>query len=172
MHSFLSRVRYSYKNQVSELIDRWGYHLFWRTVKLAFTIGYSSFFVYAVFFARRRRGLTERFLNPVPVVGTAENFLALANQGPKEIYEFSTNFFGNIVLFIPVSFILISLLRIKTLPKVLLASFILSLTVEVTQFILKRGVADVDDILLNTLGAWAGFCLYRKLFGETLTAEA
>ena len=44
---------------------------------------------------------------------------------------------------------------------VTLLSFELSLAVELIQLITKVGSCDVDDMLLNTLGAAAGYLCYR-----------
>lgn len=35
-----------------------------------------------------------------------------------------------------------------------------SLVIEIVQYILGRGQADVDDLICNTLGAMLGYCLY------------
>lgn len=107
----------------------------------------------------------------MPINASVKNFLALGHAETKEWIAFGTNLFGNIALFIPLPFLLISFLRIRTLPNVLLASFIASLSVEAMQFLFKRGVADVDDILLNVLGALIGFFLCSKLFGFAATAK-
>ena len=42
-----------------------------------------------------------------------------------------------------------------------ISGFLLSLTVEVIQLITKVGCFDVDDMILNTLGAALGYVLFR-----------
>ena len=62
----------------------------------------------------------------------------------------------------------------KSLPVILLG-FSLSLLVESLQLVLKVGSFDVDDLLLNTVGAAAGYFLYwvcnqirRKFHGKAI----
>lgn len=47
--------------------------------------------------------------------------------------------------------------------KTVLIGFELSLTIEVSQLILRVGSLDVDDIILNTLGICIGFCFYQMV---------
>jgi glycopeptide antibiotics resistance protein len=128
-------------------------------LKIIFSLGYSSIFLYVLFFARRRRHLTERFLNLVPVKGTIDNFHKLNPDHNHEVFNFYSNLVGNMILFIPFSIILISLFGINY-KKTMFAAFVVSILVELLQFILKRGVADVDDVLLNMIGAVSGCIIY------------
>ena len=41
--------------------------------------------------------------------------------------------------------------------------FLCSLTIEVSQYIMKRGVCEADDVLHNTIGVVIGFLIYKKL---------
>jgi len=74
---------------------------------------------------------------------------------------FYSNLIGNIVLFVPFSIITISVFGIYKIRHVLLLSFALSFAIEALQYIFRVGVADIDDILLNTLGAATGILLYN-----------
>ena len=38
-----------------------------------------------------------------------------------------------------------------------------SLIVEIIQYIAKLGVGDIDDVILNSLGGYIGVVIYRKL---------
>ena len=71
------------------------------------------------------------------------------------------NLFGNIALFIPfgllLSFCLKSRMRFL---KVLLLSFLMSLSLEAAQVIFAMGTFDVDDLILNTSGGILGYILY------------
>src|SRR4029077_804245 len=74
--------------------------------------------------------------------------------------------FGNVALFVPLG-ILLPLVsnRCLRLKRVLLFALLLSLSVESIQFLLRffgnpRAV-DIDDVILNTLGACVGFALYK-----------
>jgi glycopeptide antibiotics resistance protein len=133
--------------------------------KIILTISYSTIFVYVLFFARRRRHLSERFLNLKPIKGTIDNFRKINPDGNHEYFNFYSNLLGNIVLFIPFSIIVISLTGIKNNKKVMLIAFISSVLVELLQYVFYRGVADVDDVILNVIGALLG-CVVSKIFIE------
>ncbi|WP_198153541.1 VanZ family protein [Thalassobacillus sp. C254] len=65
---------------------------------------------------------------------------------------------GNIVLFIPFGFILGLLSRKKSraILTITVAAMLVSTFIEVNQFIFTHRVANVDDVILNTLGALIG----------------
>lgn len=73
---------------------------------------------------------------------------------------------GNIIMFMPVGFFTALLWRKPRWWKSLLAGFCSSLTIEFIQFFIGRS-SDIDDVILNTAGALAGFwifCLLRAIF--------
>lgn len=70
----------------------------------------------------------------------------------------------NILLFIPFGFLVPKMWkRLRRIPVCVFAGFCLSLTIEVTQLLTQRGHFQVDDILMNTIGAGVGalFGLFR-----------
>lgn len=72
-----------------------------------------------------------------------------------------SNIFGNVVGFLPWGFILpIIFRRMDRAFLIFLSGFLLSLTVEVIQLISKVGCFDVDDLILNTLGAVLGYVFF------------
>lgn len=128
-------------------------------LKYLFTVLYGALFLYTVFFARRRRNMTHRYLNICPLRKTIQEFHALKYADKRDMVNFFSNLVGNFVLFIPYTFIVVVLFHHKNSRLVLLSVFLLSLSTEVLQFIFEVGVADVDDLLLNTAGGWAGILL-------------
>lgn len=72
-------------------------------------------------------------------------------------------FFGNIAFFLPLG---AALARWgKGLAAALRAGFLLSFAIECAQFLLGSGLAETDDLLLNTLGAglgWGMYALYAR----------
>jgi len=75
------------------------------------------------------------------------------------------NVLGNILLFFPFGIIL-GVLKVNRLQKAILFALTLSLVIELiqlfeTQLFLWRRSVDIDDLLLNTLGAVVGFVIYR-----------
>ncbi len=72
---------------------------------------------------------------------------------------FFKNVVSNALMFLPYGFFLSYYLKTRKGYVILLLSFITSCAIEITQFIIGR-VFDVDDILLNVIGAFLGFLLY------------
>jgi glycopeptide antibiotics resistance protein len=123
------------------------------------------------------RDPTARDLNVVPVINTAKEFIA--NLSPKRNYMLGhslENILGNIILFVPLGIFLPLLsARFYSLKKVLITAFFCSLSIEVIQYISVfwrsyRSV-DIDDIILNTLGAFLGFIIYDKLLSKAFKAQ-
>lgn len=82
-------------------------------------------------------------------------------------FNFSTwfsNLFGMVIAFIPFGFLIpIMYNRIKRIRDVIIASILLSMLTEVLQHITKRGVADIDDIILSTIGSILGYILLKLI---------
>jgi glycopeptide antibiotics resistance protein len=75
--------------------------------------------------------------------------------------SFVVNILGNVLAFAPFGFML-PLLNKKYRKFFILffLSILFSLTVEVAQMLLKVGIFDVDDILLNTIGGIIGYLFF------------
>ena len=71
------------------------------------------------------------------------------------------NFFGNVVMFMPIGFFTGLLWRF-TAAKAVFIGFLSSLFIEVSQLFLARS-SDVDDLILNSLGALFGFLIYKAM---------
>ena len=91
----------------------------------------------------------------------------------KEIlrYDFGSsmfykNIFGNMLLFLPFGLFISKYLKLNDKIVVLLIAFITSLSIEVIQFLIGR-VFDVDDIILNVVGCFLGFYVY-KIFKKSV----
>lgn len=68
------------------------------------------------------------------------------------------NLAGNVIGFMPFGFILPVMSRkFQKFPRVLGLGFLLSLGVETIQLFAKVGCFDVDDLMLNTVGAMLGY---------------
>lgn len=77
----------------------------------------------------------------------------------------------NVVLFLPLGFLLPLLWpKLNRFWKILLSGIAFSLLIELSQLLNIRN-SDVDDLLLNTLGAVAGFALYRAFSAITKREE-
>ncbi len=73
---------------------------------------------------------------------------------------FYINFFGNILLLFPASFIFSLCFRGNGFARVTAAGLCLSLVIEILQYSLGR-CSDIDDLMLNTVGTMLGFAVYR-----------
>jgi len=78
-------------------------------------------------------------------------------------FTFIWLFFGNIFWFVPLGFLMPMLLKRSSFIKVTAIGFSFSLFIEITQFISYRGVAELDDLILNTLGAAIGYWVFKYL---------
>lgn len=75
---------------------------------------------------------------------------------------FMINMIGNVAAFMPFGFFLpIISRRSKKWYNTVMFGFVFSLMLETLQLVFKVGSFDVDDMLLNTLGAAAGYLCYR-----------
>ena len=73
--------------------------------------------------------------------------------------SFYFNVIGNIVMFIPFGYFISTYVKPKKILTILLVSAISSATVEFVQLCIGRSF-DIDDIILNTLGAIIGLLIY------------
>ncbi len=131
-----------------------------------FRILYSSFYFsilgYLVFFARRRGSHHFNYeVNFVPVKNTVGTFFSMNMNDKVEVFNFFANLFGNILLFVPFSIILLRVFKIKNLKFIILWATLLSVFIESNQYLFQVGYADIDDIILNVLGAILGFFVYK-----------
>jgi glycopeptide antibiotics resistance protein len=92
-----------------------------------------------------------------------------AGHSVKRWLLFLLNFLGNVILFMPFGFLGDALSGTPANKfRIIIAAFFFSLCIETLQLILMIGVYDADDILLNTLGAYVGLCVYRFMVGKNV----
>lgn len=144
----------------------WIYPLLW----VAFAV-YLLLVIYIVFAARRRQLHTpdefRTFVNFIPL----KHLLPLKNIrlfSWREYYDLIENVFGNIALFAPLPAFLRFLFNIKSDRAIIFIALLASTAIETLQYIIGVGIADVDDILLNTFGALLGVLAVNKLRGFIL----
>jgi glycopeptide antibiotics resistance protein len=77
----------------------------------------------------------------------------------RTTWQFIRLFVGNIVWFVPWGF-LIPMIYKNNKFFVFLSGFAFSLAIEILQFALKKGLFEIDDLILNTMGAIIGYFLY------------
>ena len=79
------------------------------------------------------------------------------------LYTIVINLFGNLLIFMPLEYFIIELFKVNKFKQNLLLSFIIILMIETSQFILKIGVFDVDDIIICTFGMMTFYVIYNSI---------
>lgn len=105
---------------------------------------------------------TAGHLNLVPF-RTLRHFVRLLNSGVRSYIRMSViNLGGNIVMFIPLGFLLPRVIyRLSTLPRVLLTTAIVITAVEIIQLFTLVGSCDIDDLILNIIGSAIGYGILK-----------
>lgn len=67
----------------------------------------------------------------------------------------------NICMFVPIGFLSCFILKSTDWRKVLLVGAVISLAIEISQFIFLKGFSEFDDVFHNTLGSMIGFIIYK-----------
>ena len=83
-------------------------------------------------------------------------------------YNIFVNFIGNIIILMPIEFLLIKIFNLKDIKTNLLVDVFLSLTIEFIQFISHTGVFDIDDIILNVFGMFLMYLFVTKKYDRIL----
>ncbi|WP_257159160.1 VanZ family protein [Corynebacterium cystitidis] len=82
------------------------------------------------------------------------------------------NMVGNIGLFVPVGFLLVIVFAPRRPVRVAtITGCVISLTIEVSQFVFARGYSDVDDLIFNTLGAALGAWIGTRVPTKAVTTS-
>mgnify|MGYP004635722517 CR=1 FL=1 len=69
----------------------------------------------------------------------------------------------NVILFIPFGLLLNAILKPKSMARIITSAFLLSFVIEILQAFTHRGLCEMDDIIHNTVGAWLGCLLLKKI---------
>ena len=76
------------------------------------------------------------------------------------------NVIGNFIWFVPLGCLVPALFKKqRRLGRVMFIGAIVSTSIEVLQYILCTGVTDIDDVILNTIGAGIGYIVFNILYG-------
>jgi glycopeptide antibiotics resistance protein len=140
-----------------------------RALQWCGAIIYSFAVIYLVFLSSRRDLIMERHRNLRPVKGMLQRYHELVNADAPAIAAFYENLYGNIALFIPLPIILLALIGFRSRLLTLLVCVGISAGIELIQYVLVVGIADSDDVILNSAGSVIGILLYtvyEKLFNR------
>ncbi|MEC3876721.1 VanZ family protein [Chryseobacterium salviniae] len=117
-------------------------------------VPYTVFLLYLMFFGMGRTQYEDNLLTIEPIFSTI-NFI----KGSISWKDIIIIVGGNIIMFIPFGFLGWISLKLNDL-KTLLFTFISAIViVEALQYFSRMGIFEVDDVLLNTFGAFLGFLL-------------
>lgn len=117
---------------------------------------YTIFLLYMMFFASGREASEISYLQMRPFI-TIEHFFT----DDVDNEAFLVNIIGNVCVFSPFGWLGLCIRRFNSLVSIT-AFFLITITIiESIQYISGRGVADVDDVFLNTIGMCIGFLLYK-----------
>ncbi len=82
-------------------------------------------------------------------------------------WQFVYHFVGNMIWFVPFG-VLAPLVckKINNFISITFCGAALSLSIEILQFVFNSGISDIDDIIINSLGAITGYgfyCLFKRM---------
>lgn len=118
---------------------------------------YTLILLYMMFYASGREPSGISYLQLKPFI-TIEHFFT-GDDINKE--AFLVNIFGNVFLFSPFGWLGLCIKKFNRFIPITVFFLIAISIIESIQYITGRGVADIDDIFLNTLGMLIGFVLFK-----------
>lgn len=130
-------------------------------VRIAFVL-YIAAMAYFLFFSERygRGSLSNEYRYNLQLFSEIRRYIVYRDRLGAEY--FIVNIFGNVFAFAPFGFMIpIVNAKYNRFRDVLVLSFLLTLTIESMQLLLKVGIFDVDDLLMNTLGGLIGYGIFR-----------
>lgn len=110
-------------------------------------------------------------MNLIPFKTISEYIMAIFT-GSMNLSIPVMNLLGNLLMFMPMGFFApLFLRRIKNWNSYILFIIGTLLNIEFLQFITKRGSFDVDDLILNFIGAVLGYILWNTKLVQRLVKE-
>jgi glycopeptide antibiotics resistance protein len=123
-------------------------------------LGFISYFA----FVTRVEGINRSYINTYNLLPFYTIGRYLKVNDFSDLIKFVINIMGNIFVFMPVGVFVPFLFPKKdwayNIINIVSIGFLFSLGVEAIQFIMSVGVFDVDDLILNTIGALFGWKIY------------
>ncbi|MBQ9530730.1 MAG: VanZ family protein [Eubacterium sp.] len=136
------------------------YYEFWQ--------GFLPIYLFTLFICFLRTPFTSLTTNYIIGNGTLLMLKAII-RNPHIDFEPYLIFFGNVIIFIPLPFILSAFLKKIKPYQLVLIGLITPFIVEGYQYFLKCGDVDIDDIILNWLGYFIGMGIYLIIKKRLLT---
>lgn len=103
-------------------------------------------------------------LNLMPFRTLRLFFGLLGDHRPHLVRSALINLLGNVVMFVPLGlFLPLTFAKLRKLWRAMLAVALLIAAVEIAQLFTLLGSCDVDDLILNLLGAALGYGIYKRM---------
>ena len=116
----------------------------------------ASLLVAYVFLVLAVTVLARRPFNEFRMLPPFWSYIEILKGHPKA-YSYATEIVLNMLMLVPVGFLLPVLVK----KNVILYGFLCSLCIEIFQLVTKRGYFEVNDLLHNTIGVVIGYGLYK-----------
>jgi len=130
---------------------------------LIIMIVYTVIMIYLMFFWNRRTSNEYLYnLKPFKTIRESFRFYNMSNNTNFVFWHFTINIIGNIGMFIPFGILLPMLFNYKFI-KPFITFEVGLLLFETAQLISRRGVFDIDDFILNTIGFLLGYIITKIL---------
>lgn len=123
-----------------------------------FIATYTVILLYMMFYASGREPSGISYIQLQPFI-TIDHFF----NGNVSTDDFAVNIIGNVFLFTPFGWLGLCISRFNRFLPVTLFFLVAISIIESLQYATGRGVADVDDIFLNTFGMLIGFTFYKYI---------
>ena len=135
-----------------------------KNFKLFLATFYFLLLFYVVFFLSERMEKDfNGIINCIPFRKVIFFFEDPDSYESVKLLSFLIELFGNIVLLMPFSFALKQLFNKQyVLKKFLSIVLFTSVFIEFIQYLFNIGVADIDDVILNTVGGFVGYLITRS----------
>ncbi|UOE37579.1 VanZ family protein [Chryseobacterium oryzae] len=118
---------------------------------------YTIVLLYMMFYASGREPSEIAYFQHKPFI-TIQNFFENNNIDNQ---DFIINIFGNIFLFSPFGWLGLCIKKFNRFLPITIFFLVAISLIESLQYFSGRGVADVDDVFLNTFGMLLGFVLFK-----------
>ena len=138
------------------------YYDFWKS--------FTPIYAFTLFIGFLRTPNTRLSTNFKPGHGTFLMLKAIL-KNPNIDFEPYLLFFGNVIIFLPLPFILSAFFKKIKPYQLALIGFAAPFIVEGYQYFLKCGDVDVDDVILNWLGFFIGMALFLLIKKRLLENE-
>lgn len=129
------------------------YRRFIKNTTVCFIVYYVIILIYCFILVRK-----ITFNRPIPNLVPFDTIITSFSLGRID-YELLFLFLGNIAIFFPLGIFVSAVTKSKVF--LIIFPIILSTGIELSQYFLGNGHPDVDDVILNVLGFYLGFLVYK-----------